>query len=200
MKNFYFKDRGGQTPLPSDLQSGLIPKHIQTMGELDEYEEANISIGTNWLESQHKKQYLKYQFWQLLHKKLFSEVWKWAGKIRENELDNPYFVHPSKIWPEIKKLEDNIESWLEYQSFSERQIAAKIHERLLTIHPFPNGNGRFSRILVEYICQERGWPVPTWSMQTNDNPAARRREYVDSLNEARENKNHNRLEKFMFSK
>lgn len=199
MKNFYFKDRDGQTPLPPELQSGLIPKHIQTIGELDEYEEANISIGTIWLESQHKKKYLKYQFWQLLHKKLFSEVWKWAGKIRENELDNPYFVHPSKIWHEIKKLEDNIDSWLAYQSFTEKQIAAKIHERLLTIHPFPNGNGRFGRILVEYICQERGWPVPTWGRQYNDNTKARRREYVDSLNEARENKNHNRLEKFMFS-
>ncbi|MBK9324739.1 MAG: hypothetical protein IPM97_17630 [Bdellovibrionaceae bacterium] len=51
MSNFLFKDRDGQTPLPSELQSGLKFKHIQNMGELDEYEEKNIAEGLAWLES-----------------------------------------------------------------------------------------------------------------------------------------------------
>lgn len=198
MKNFYFKDRDGQTPLPPDLR-GLIPKHIQTVGELDEYEEANISKGLSWLETQSKKEFYRYEFWKKLHRKLFSDVWKWAGEIRTNDLDNPYFVVATSIWPEIKRLEDDIKSWLEYQSFSEKQIATKFHERLLTIHPFPNGNGRFGRILTEHICKEMGWPMPTWGKKYNDQPKEKRQEYVESLNEARENKHHNRLESFMFS-
>ncbi|MBI2602130.1 MAG: hypothetical protein HYW48_03660 [Deltaproteobacteria bacterium] len=48
-ENFFFKDRDGQTPLPNELQKGLKIKTIQTMGELDEHEEANIVKGLSWL-------------------------------------------------------------------------------------------------------------------------------------------------------
>ena len=43
MSDFLFKDRDGQTPLPPELQKGLRIKTIQTVGELDEYEEDNIA-------------------------------------------------------------------------------------------------------------------------------------------------------------
>ena len=63
VRNFYFKDRDGQTPLPEDLQNGLIPQHIQTIGELDEYEEANIAEGLIWLDGHNHSEFLKYGFW-----------------------------------------------------------------------------------------------------------------------------------------
>ena len=43
MSGFFFKDRDGQTPLPPELQKGLKVKSIQTIGELDEFEEDNIA-------------------------------------------------------------------------------------------------------------------------------------------------------------
>lgn len=199
MKNFYFKERDGQTPLPDFLQNGLKPKHIQTTGELDEYEEANIARGIVWLEGRVHRNFLKYEFWLQLHSKLFSDVWKWAGKVRENELDNPYFNLPHQIWASIRKLENDIEFWLKEKPFSEQNITARIHERLLTIHPSANGNGRFSRILVEYICQSLNWKIPTWGFALKDHPAQRRAEYIEALNQVRETKNYDRLENFIFS-
>ncbi len=199
MKNFFFKDRDGQTPLPEHFKKGLIPKNIQTVGELDEYEEACIAEGLIWLEEKAHKDFLKYNFWLKLHVKLFSQVWKWAGDIREHELDNPYLNPPHQIWPSIKKLEDDIKFWLEDKTIPEKEIACRIHERLLTIHPFPNGNGRFSRILVEYMCQQLGWPIPIWGNSLKDQPSERRKAYIEALDYARNTKKYDLLENFMFS-
>jgi fido (protein-threonine AMPylation protein) len=60
--SFLFKDRDGQTPLPPELQKGLKPKNVQTIGELDEYEEQNIAEGLVWLESSSADS-LDYVFW-----------------------------------------------------------------------------------------------------------------------------------------
>ncbi len=199
MKNFYFKDRDGQTPLPDHLKKGLIPKNIQTVGELDEYEEANVAEGLLWLEEKPHKNFLKYDFWLNLHTKLFSDVWKWAGEIRDHELNNPYFNLPHQIWPSLKKLEDDIEFWIDGKTIPDKEIACRIHERLLTIHPFPNGNGRFSRILVEYICQQLKWPKPTWGNSLKEQPTERRKAYIEGLDHARNTFKYDLLEKFMFS-
>jgi len=199
VKNFYFKDRNGQTPLPDELKRGLIPKHIQTVAELDEYEEANIAEGLNWLERKAHKDFLKYDFWLKLHNKLYCDVWKWAGEIRKHELDNPYFNLPYQIWPSLKKLEDDIKFWLENRTYSEKELAARIHERLLTIHPFNNGNGRFSRILTEYICEKLGWPVPNWGQILKMKAEQRRNTYIESLNHARNSKKYDLLINFMYS-
>ena len=68
------------------------------MGDLDELEEANIAWGLNWLGKQ-KKDPKKYEFWIKLHKHMFSDVWTWAGAIRQHELENPDFLLPHEIWP-----------------------------------------------------------------------------------------------------
>ncbi len=49
MSDVLFKDRDGQRPLPPELQKGLKIKTIQTIGDLDEYEEDNISKGLSWV-------------------------------------------------------------------------------------------------------------------------------------------------------
>jgi fido (protein-threonine AMPylation protein) len=90
VSNFFFKVRDGNTPLPPELQRGLRIKTIQSMGELDEHEEANIARGLAWL--QHRRDDpTDYAFWLKLHKKLFADVWTWAGKVREHELQNEEF-------------------------------------------------------------------------------------------------------------
>ena len=74
VKNFLFRDRDGQTSLPVELQKGLKPTHIQTIGELDEYEEQNIVEGLSWLKN-YDGECSVYEFWLKLHKKLFGDVW-----------------------------------------------------------------------------------------------------------------------------
>lgn len=198
MSKFLFKDRDGQTPLPEELLKGLIHQHIQNMGELDEYEEFNIVEGLAWLEKR-DEDCLSYEFWKKLHKKLFGNVWSWAGEIRKHELNNPYFLDPDKIWPAFKLLEEDLKYWLEKSNISFQEISARFHERIETIHPFPNGNGRFGRILIEYFCKRENKKIPTWGESLRDNPKLRRKTYVDALNQARKNGDFEPLTQFMYS-
>lgn len=198
VSNFSFKDRDGQTPLPPELQKGLKLKHIQNMGELDEFEEKNIAEGLVWLKKNNEN-YRQYNFWEKLHKKLFGNVWSWAGKLRDHELDNPYFLLPHHIRPALKTLEDDFEYWLKKREISFNEIAARFHERIETIHPFPNGNGRFGRILVEHFCLKEKAEVPKWGMAIKNDPKLRREKYIDALDEARRTKKYEVLIKFMYS-
>lgn len=196
---FYFKDRDGQTPLPIELQKGLLPNHIQTMGELDEYEETNIAQGLAWLQNYSGTDFLNHNFWLKLHKKLFGKVWSWAGEVRSHELDNPDFLKPYYIWPAFKQLEDDLKYWLENNTYEEKEFAARLHERIETIHPFNNGNGRFGRIVTEYICKREKMKIPTWGAKLNSVPSVRRKEYVASLVKARKEFDFKDLINFMFS-
>lgn len=199
VNNFFFKDRDGQTPLPTELREGLIPKNIQSIGELDEYEEENIASGLLWLERYSGKDYLTCNFWLKLHKKLFSKVWKWAGKVRTHELQNISFHEPHQIWPALKLLEGDLNFWINQESFPKDEMSARFHEKIETIHPFPNGNGRLGRIITEYICQRQQISVPTWGLNLKDQPQIRRNTYIKALTQAREAYEYNLLIQFMYS-
>jgi Fic-DOC domain mobile mystery protein B len=199
VNNFFFKDRDGQTPLPVELRKGLIPKTVQSMGELDEYEEENIASGLSWLEKYSGEDYITSTFWLKLHKKLFNKTWKWAGRPRTHELDNPIFLQPYQIWPEFKKLEDDLKYWIKNKTYPEIELAARFHERIETIHPFPNGNGRFGRILIEYFCKRQGISVPSWGTFLKDKPQLRRSTYIDALNQARQTRKYDSLINIMYS-
>jgi len=198
VSDFIFKDRDGQTPLPHELQKGLKIKTIQTVGELDEYEEDNIAKGLSWLAKQ-KSNPCKYTFWIKLHKKLFENIWSWAGKIRTHELANPDFKLPNQIWQELYQLEKDLDFWITGKSFSNHELAARFHERIETIHPFANGNGRFGRIITEQICRFHQYEIPTWGQKFRSNPAKRRTEYITALTIARRQGNYLPLLSLMFS-
>jgi Fic-DOC domain mobile mystery protein B len=198
VSDFLFKDRDGQTLLPHELQTGLKIKTIQTVGELDEYEEDNIAKGLSWLGKQ-KANPCKYDFWLKLHKKLFETVWSWAGKIRTHELANPDFKLPHEIWPELYQLEKDLDFWITAKSFSNKELAARFHERIETIHPFANGNGRFGRIITEQICRFHQYEIPTWGRKLQNNPAKRRAEYIAALTQARSKGDYSDLVAMMFS-
>lgn len=196
---YLFKDRDGRTPLPEDFKKDLIPKHIQTGGELDEYEEANIVEGLVWLDGRNDD-CVDYLFWKRLHKKLFQNVWTWAGNFRGRELANPDFDHPGYIQEHIRGLEGDLKCWLERKSFrDDKEIVARFQERFLTIHPFMNGNGRTSRILTEYICKKEGLPVPTWGQSLKADPTKHRQTYLDAINKARHKLDYTKLIDFMYS-
>jgi len=198
VSDFVFKDRDGQTPLPHELLKGLKIKTIQTIGELDEYEEDNIAKGLSWLAKQ-KSNPCKYDFWLKLHKKLFDNVWTWAGKIRTHELATPDFKQPHEIWPELYQLEKDLDFWIISESFSDQELVARFHERIETIHPFANGNGRFGRIITEQICRFHQYDIPTWGRKLQNTPAMRRSTYIAALMQARRNSDYSDLITIMFS-
>ena len=197
MNNYLFKNRDGNTPLDQNQIDGLLFSHVTTMGELDQLEDENIQKGLAWL-NHYKGQFLSTDFTKKLHGKLFGDVWSWAGTFRKNDV-NLSKVSSYDIQIELKKLFLDVETWIKYKSISWDEIPAQFHHRLVCIHPFPNGNGRISRIMTEYFEKKNNKPITSWSESLSNFPKKRRGDYIKALQEA-DRGNINQLIEFMKEK
>jgi Fic-DOC domain mobile mystery protein B len=195
--NVFFVSGDGQTPLPSELYKGLRQKHIQNIGELNEAEENNFALGVSWLQNQ-KKNWIDVDFWKAFHKQCLNQVWDWAGRVRTHELDNDDFLRVWQINVGLKELELSLKLWLENQTEKPKEKAAWFHLRLLTIHPFANGNGRWSRLLTDYLSSKLNILTPTWGAEFKDDPKIRREKYIEAITNARALGNFSPLMEFMW--
>ncbi|MCF7958357.1 MAG: mobile mystery protein B [Phycisphaerae bacterium] len=173
----------GATPLDPDEIEGLIPTHITRRDELDRWEQENINEALAWIEERRPKDILNERFMKQLHKRMFSNVWKWAGTFRKS--DKNIGVSWYKIPIELKLLCVDTEYWIEHQAFSEVEMAARFHHRLVSIHLFPNGNGRHARlmadILMQYILNQ---PLLTWGKANLIKSGDDRKKYIEALKSA----------------
>lgn len=150
----------GATPLDPDESAGLIPSHVTTQGQLNEWEQQNILEGERWAFSRRNLNPLSLQFSQNLHKHMFGRTWSWAGRFRTTEKD--IGVDPQLIAVKLTDLFHDIEAQLADQSEPIDEIAARFHHRLVSIHPFPNGNGRFSRTMTDLLLKSNGKEAFSW--------------------------------------
>ena len=82
-----------------------------------------------------------------LHKRLFGEVWNWAGSFRRTGKN--IGIDPLHIGVELRTLMDDARYWTEHGTYAPVKSAVRLHHRLVVIHPFPNGNGRHARIMAD---------------------------------------------------
>jgi fido (protein-threonine AMPylation protein) len=95
------------TPLNPDEIEGLIPIHVTNQDQLNEWEATNILKAENWLISHvGRRDILNIDFIKLLHKKMFEDTWKWAGRFRYSEKN--IGVTPSLITTTLKNLLDDV--------------------------------------------------------------------------------------------
>jgi Fic-DOC domain mobile mystery protein B len=139
----------GATPLDPDEMEGLKFKHVTTRGELDELEQVNIESGLLWLTRQRRKDVLTDDFAVTLHKRLFGDVWNWAGVFRKTGKN--IGIDPLYIGVELRTLMDDARYWSEHDTYSPIEAAVRLHHRMVFIHPFPNGNGRHARIMADTV-------------------------------------------------
>jgi len=97
----------GQTPIDDYEKESLLIKSITNQGELDEIEQLNIEEAIEWIihSSFKTSQILTENFIKLVHKKMFGNVWKWAGEFRKSEKN--IGVDWIKIGIELKNLIDD---------------------------------------------------------------------------------------------
>lgn len=139
----------GATLLDVDEKEGLRFAHITTRGELDQLEQANIVEGLRWLKKQKNADILSEGFVRDLHKRLFGQVWKWAGTFRKTEKN--IGVDPIQIAIQLRQLLDDARYWIDHETHLPIELAVRFHHKLVLIHPFPNGNGRHARIMADAI-------------------------------------------------
>ena len=175
-----YEHANGATPLDPNEIEGLIPNHMTTRSELDRWEQENINEALAWLERRRPKDILSEQFMCQCHKKMFCHVWRWAGQLRQTEknLGIPFY----QISIELYKLCDDTRYWIEHQTFGADEIAARFHHRLVSIHPFANGNGRHARLMADLLLETTlGQPPFTWGQANLATKGKDRAQYIESL-------------------
>lgn len=153
-------DAPGATPLDPDEARALIPKHLSTQGQLNEWEYQNILEGQEWALARRRQGLLSIGFMQTLHRKMFGNTWAWAGELRRTEKN--IGVAPEYVASRLAELCRDVEAQLDDGCYPLLEIAARFHHRLTLIHPFPNGNGRFSRLMADLLLIERDVPAFSW--------------------------------------
>ncbi|HLB52261.1 MAG TPA: mobile mystery protein B [Chlamydiales bacterium] len=177
MKKIDFPE--GATPLAD--YSGLKLPWIQILSDLNRaeaenifsaqkrYLHRNVSSPEKWFNPGELKK---------IHRAMFHKVWEWAGGYRT--MHTNIGIKPHLIPIELAIFSAEVRSWSqESYDLTILERAARIHHRLVSIHPFENGNGRFSRLIADRYLKAHQHPFPIWPSLENDGDI--RSHYIQSL-------------------
>ena len=183
-----FTTGDGNTPLSSEEQDDLIPD-LSTKEELNEWERQNILEAYGWaldlknlrLQDPLTEPYVK----KICTCAMFDQTWKWAGIYRSTEknIGIPHY----QIREALAALLGDARYWVEHQTFEADELAVRFHHRLVSIHPFANGNGRHPLTTADVLVQRQGRPVFTWGGADIVRAGDFRRSYIDALRAADKN-------------
>ena len=172
----------GATPLDPDEIVGLIPKHITTQAQLNDWESANIFEAMRWANKQKSDSFFEEGFLRKLHQKMFNQTWRWAGTFRSSN------KNIGVDWPQIAmKIHDLLENGryqLEHQIYELDELAVRFHHQLVLIHPFPNGNGRHARLMADILIMQSGQTRFSWGGARTTAASDIRQEYLAALRAA----------------
>lgn len=172
------------TSFDPDEAQGLKFKHITTRSELNHLEQANIQSGIAWMRRSRRADLLSESYVRELHKRLFGEVWVWAGTFRQT--DKNIGVQSLHIAVELRTLLEDIQYWFDNETYPPHEAVIRFHYRLTAIHPFPNGNGRHARIMADALLIKL-YKLPTINWTGGHDISSmgnRRKAYIQALQAA----------------
>ncbi len=173
----------GATPLDADELHGLIPTHLVSRNQLNEWEERNIQAALSWIERQRWLRPLEEAWLRRLHREMFAQTWRWAGHYRSS--DKSIGADWRQIRMQLPALLADIAYQVEHRVEPVDQIAVRFHHRLVSIHPFPNGNGRHSRLIADVLIEQLGAPRFSWGGSSSlVDASALRQQYIAALQQA----------------
>lgn len=117
------------------------------------------------------------------HRLLFESTKKdIAGRLRQHQvaISGSKFVPPLAV--EVYPLLMEFMEWYGKADLHPVELAAMVHLRLVTIHPFADGNGRISRLMMNLVLHRNGFPML-------DIPYDKRAGYYSALERAHIKKN-----------
>lgn len=177
-----FEEPDGATPLSPQDANGLRQAWIATRQDLNEAEQANILAGMAWAARTRQQDLLNVEFARRLHRAMFGRVWRWAGTFRTRETN--IGVQPYLIGLRLRETLDYAKYWAEQRTFGTDEIAVRLHHRVVSVHPFPNGNGRHSRLMADLVAQQFGGRPFTWGGSSLSDPGETRALYMQALRSA----------------
>lgn len=182
MSELFLDEDESNTPLTREESEQLIPSYITLRAELNHAEHTNIANAMQWLGVARNLNLLDESSLKEIHKKMFCDVWRWAGSYRTTARN--IGIEAYLIPTAIRQLIDDVKYWIEHGTYPPDEIAIRYSHRLVKIHPFPNGNGRFSRFLGDLLAEQLGQAKFTWGRNNLINPETTRRDYINALRAA----------------
>ena len=181
MSDLFERPDDAATPLTPEEMRDLIPAHIAYRRELNEAEQENIVRAQEWALSR-RRDPLSEKFVKDLHRRMLGDVWRWAGKFRASarNMGIDYWQIPVAL----RQLLVDAQAWIEYGTYAPDEIAVRFHHRLVQIHPFPNGNGRHSRLMADLLAMQLGRERFSWGRGSLRTAGAARARYVEALRAA----------------
>ncbi|MDP2409921.1 MAG: mobile mystery protein B [Pseudolabrys sp.] len=169
------------TPLTPEERDGLIPSHVTLRRELNELEQANILTADSWVFTR-RRDPLNEAFGRGLHRRMFGDVWRWAGTYRTSNKN--LGVDRAQIRGRLYQTFDNVHYWIDHNTYRPDEIAVRFHHSLVVVHPFPNGNGRWSRLMADVLAVRLGQARFSWGRNRLDTANETRRAYIEALRTA----------------
>jgi len=180
-----FDTEAGQTRLDEDEIEGLLLYSVTTRGELDEFEQENIERAVIWTlgRTLPAERLFSEEFVRQLHVRMFGDVWALAGKFRST--DKNLGIDKWHIASALKALLDDALYWHVHAVYPPDELAIRFKHRLVSIHCFPNGNGRHSRLIADVVASNLyGQPPFSWGARRSASGERVRSTYMQALRTA----------------
>jgi Fic-DOC domain mobile mystery protein B len=188
----------GATPLEPEHLECLIPDFVANRADLNQVEYENITKALPWAlrraRTRGPDRMLDYVFMLELHRRMFGDVWTWAGMQRRRVTN--IGVEPYLIATQSRLLFDDAKLWHAQGVFDSDALAARIHSRLVSVHPFPNGNGRCTRLMADLYLVSIGAEPFTWGAADLGVDGSGRETYIGALIKAVDTGDHVDLLRF----
>ena len=180
-----FEEPADATPLTPAEREGLRQNWITHRRDLNAAEQDNILKGTAWVKRKRNRtasELLNEEFAKRLHREMFGNVWAWAGAYRLSERN--IGIPALRIPEEVRAMFGDVRYWIDHQTYPPDEIAVRLHHRLVAIHPFPNGNGRHSRLIADLLIDAQERPPFSWGGGNLTTTSELRQRYINALRAA----------------
>ena len=169
------------TPITPEERNGLIPTHVTLRHELNELEQQNILEADQWAFGR-KRNIVDEAFCAACI--AGCSIMCGVGPV----LTEPPSATLASRATESKRRCDNssmtfaigLTTTLTHRT----QLAVRVHHRLVSIHPFPNGNGRWSRMAGDLLVVKLGGSRFTWGSANLQAVSDMRKAYIAALQAA----------------
>ncbi|MGE3708408.1 MAG: mobile mystery protein B [Hyphomicrobiaceae bacterium] len=181
MADDLFEQPDDATPLrPEEAAALRVP--VVDRRQLNEIEAANVASGRAWA-LRSRKDCLTADYLCELHKRMFGDVWRWAGNYRTFDVNigNTPFV---QVPVEVRQVLDDARYWMDNGTYAPAELAVRLHHRLVLVHPFVNGNGRCTRLLADVVVKRLKAAPLSWGSVSLAETGEARAAYVAALGDA----------------
>ncbi len=134
---------------------------IRSQEALDEVERVVTSLHSVEIEREQSAEVFTFGYYLELHRRLFGDIYDWAGQIRTIELSKKgtSFCAAGKIPSVGQAIFERLQRLKEFRGLPRKRFvreAADLYNRINLLHPFREGNGRTQRLFFTLLVRRAG--------------------------------------------